>query len=159
MPVYERETRVDAPFEEVWDFHSRGEGLEALTPGFMRLRIERTIGPDGEMNPELLEEGTRIEATVNPFGVGTRRGWTSIIVTRKEHDGAAVFVDEMTDGPFPHWQHTHAFYADGKGTLIRDRVEYAFPYGLLGRAVGTFGVVGFEPMFRYRHHKTRTLLE
>jgi ligand-binding SRPBCC domain-containing protein len=158
MSVYERETRVRAPFEEVWDFHSRAEGLEALTPGFMHLRVERIIGPDGD-SPDHLEKGARIDSTVRPFGVGPRQGWTSVIVTRKEHDGAAMFTDEMEDGPFPYWQHTHSFYADGPETLIRDHVEYELPFGSLSRVASQFGTIGFEPMFRYRHWKTGKLLE
>jgi ligand-binding SRPBCC domain-containing protein len=159
MSVYERETRVRVPFEEVWDFHSRAEGLEALTPSFMNLRVERIIGPDGERDPAQLEEGSRIDATVRLFGVGPRQGWTSAIVEREEHDSAAVFVDEMKDGPFPSWQHTHSFYADGPETLIRDHVEYELPFGSLGRIASQFGSVGFEPMFRYRHWKTGKVLE
>lgn len=155
MPVYERETRVHAPLEEVWNFHSRAEGLEALTPAFVGLRVERVTGPDGELDPDILLEGTHVEATVRPFGAGPRRGWTSVIVTHDESDGSACFVDEMHDGPFPRWRHTHAFYADGPETLIRDRVEYELPFGLLDR----FGGVGFEPMFCYRHWKSRKQLE
>jgi ligand-binding SRPBCC domain-containing protein len=159
MSVYERETRIHVPFEEVWDFHSRAEGLEALTPSFMNLRVERILGPSDERDPDQLEEGSRIDATVRPFGVGPRQGWTSAIVEREEHDSAAVFVDEMKDGPFPSWQHTHSFYADGPETLIRDHVEYELPFGSLGRIASQFGSVGFEPMFRYRHWKTGRVLE
>lgn len=163
MSVYERETRIRAPFEEVWDFHSRGEGLEALTPSFMNLRVERIISPDGGPRPgsdsAQLERGSRVKATVRPFGVGPRQGWTSVIVEREEHDTAAMFVDEMEDGPFPYWQHTHSFYADGSETLIRDHVEYELPFGKLGRIASQFGSVGFDPMFRYRHWKTGRVLE
>lgn len=159
MPVFDRQTRVRAPFETVWDFHSRSEGLEALTPAFMRLRVERVVDSDGELDPEYLYEGTRIDATVRPFGIGPRRGWTSVIVDRNVSESAASFVDEMVDGPFPHWQHTHSFYGDGSETLIRDRIEYELPFGILGRVAGRFGEIGFEPMFRYRHRKTREVLE
>lgn len=159
MPVFSRQTRVRAPFEEVWDFHSRSEGLEKLTPAFMRLRIERIVDSSGELDPDYLFEGARIDATVRPFGIGPRRGWTSVVVDRSTSPGAAEFVDEMKDGPFPHWQHTHSFYADGSETLIRDRIEYQLPFGSLGRVAGQFGDVGFEPMFRYRHRKTKEILE
>ncbi|MFD1526162.1 cyclase, partial [Halolamina salina] len=39
------------------------------------------------------------------------------------------------------------------------RVVYRLPLGGLGRALGPLGVVGFEPMFRYRHRQTKKLLE
>ncbi|PSQ64486.1 MAG: cyclase, partial [Halobacteriales archaeon SW_9_67_24] len=57
------------------------------------------------------------------------------------------------------WIHTHSFYADGGGTHVRDRVEYQLPFGDLRRLAGPFAVVGFEPMFRYRHRETRRRLE
>jgi ligand-binding SRPBCC domain-containing protein len=158
MAVYERETRVAAPLEEVWAFHSRVDGLEALTPDWMHLRVESIEGPDGEPAPEVLETGSRISMSVRPFGVGPRQPWTSVILERREQDGAALFRDEMVEGPFPEWVHTHAFYADGGFTRVRDRVEYRLPGGPLGDLAAPFSRIGFEPMFRYRHRRTHELL-
>lgn len=159
MASYVRETYVDAPLDAVWRFHSTVDGLEALTPSWMNLRVESVRGPDDEPDPETLEAGSVIRLSMRPFGVGPRRFWASRITRREEHDGAALFADEMVDGPFDHWVHTHAFYADGGGTRIRDAVEYALPFGPLGELAAPFSGVGFEPMFRYRHRRTRELLE
>ncbi len=159
MGVYERETRVRAPFERVWEFHSRAEGLEALTPGFLNLEVHQVVGPDGEEDPGIMEAGAKAYSSVRPFGVGPRQSWVSVIVEREKEDGSAYFVDEMEEGPFPEWRHTHTFYADGEETIINDRVEYRLPLGLLGKIAEPFGTVGFEPMFRYRHRKTRERLE
>jgi ligand-binding SRPBCC domain-containing protein len=159
MPVYERDVVVAAPLSEVWDFHSHASGLEALTPDWMNLRVESVVGPDGEPDPEVLTEGSTIESSVSPLGVAPRQQWISHITERKEGDGEAMFRDEMGEGPFPHWVHTHAFEEFGDGTRIHDRVEYELPGGPLGKAVGPLGFLGFDPMFRYRHRKTRELLE
>jgi len=159
MDVYERSVRVDAPFEEVWAFHSDESGLVALTPGWMNIEVEEIRGPDGELNPEVLETGSVLHSSVCPFGVGPRQRWTSEIVAREREDGSAYFRDVMTDGPFAEWTHTHQFYADGDGTLCRDHVEYELPMGRLGRGLGPLAVVGLEPFFRYRHRKTKELLE
>jgi ligand-binding SRPBCC domain-containing protein len=70
-----------------------------------------------------------------------------------------MFHDVMEGGPFPTWEHTHRFFADGEGTIVSDRVEYELPGGALGRVVSPLGWVGFEPMFRGRHKKTKELLE
>jgi ligand-binding SRPBCC domain-containing protein len=160
MATYSRETRVDAPLDEVWAFHSRISGLEDLTPGFLDLRVERIVGPDGEVLPEdaVLETGTRIESTVRPLGIGPRQGWTSVIVEREAGEGSAHFVDTMEDGPFPEWRHTHRFFGDGGETVVSDRVEYRLPGGEVGAVAARFGAIGFEPMFRYRHRRTRELL-
>ncbi|MFB6191781.1 MAG: SRPBCC family protein [Haloarculaceae archaeon] len=160
MATYSRETRVAAPLSEVWEFHSRVSGLVDLTPGFLNLEIERIVGPDGETLPEasVLETGTRIESSVRPFGIGPRQEWTSVIVEREEGEGSAHFVDTMAEGPFPEWRHTHRFFgADGE-TVVSDRIEYRLPGGELGEFASRFAAVGFEPMFRYRHRRTRELL-
>jgi ligand-binding SRPBCC domain-containing protein len=159
MPVYQRETRVRAPFEDVWSFHSKVSGLEALTPDFMHLDVEEVVGPDGEADPEILDAGSAITMSMQPFGVGPRQRWTSRITDREESPGAAMFRDVMEGGPFRRWVHTHRFFADGDETVVSDRVSYRLPLGPLGDAVGPLAVVGFEPMFRGRHRETKRLLE
>jgi ligand-binding SRPBCC domain-containing protein len=159
MPVFEREVYVDAPFEEVWAFHSDERGLVALTPGWMGLHVEETIGPDGDPDPEVLEEGSTVVSTMRPFGVGPQQRWVSRIVEREEGDDEAMFRDVMEEGPFPRWIHTHTFEAVGRQTRVHDRVEYDLPLGPLREVLGPLGTVGLAPMFRYRHQKTKELLE
>lgn len=159
METYERSVRVSAPFDEVWEFHSTEQGLVDLTPGWMNIRIEGARGPDGRPDPAILEEGSVVNSSVRPFGVGPRQEWISDIVARERTGGSAYFRDVMRDGPFREWTHTHMFYADEDGTVVRDNVEYELPFGGVGRALGPLAVVGLEPMFRYRHRKTRELLE
>lgn len=159
MATYRRETRVGAPFDDVWQFHSRAEGLVALTPAFMNLEIERVTDPDGDPDPEVLEAGSTVEASIRPFDVGPRQAWTSRIVERTEEDGAAMFRDVMTEGPFARWEHTHRFFEADEETVVSDRIEYELPGGAVGRAVSPLAWVGIEPMFRSRHRRTRELLE
>jgi ligand-binding SRPBCC domain-containing protein len=159
MAIYRRETWIDAPFEAVWEFHSTIEGLEALTPDFMHLEIDRVTGPDGDPDPEELEAGSRIEMSMRPFGVGPRQHIVSVITDRTREDGAGSFRDVMESGPFPEWEHTHQFFADGDRTRLVDRVEYRLPGGALGRAVSPLGQLGLAPMFRGRHRATKRLLE
>ena len=165
MPTYERRTTVDAPLEDVWQFHSQISGLEALTPDWMGLRVESVVGPDGTLDPELLEEGAEISLSMRPLGVGPRQYWTSLITAREHDDGSAFFRDEMVHGPFDHWAHTHSFYADGDRTVLQDRVEYELPRGGLegvacvGDGVTAASKLGFETMFRTRHRLTKARLE
>ncbi|SNZ13429.1 Ligand-binding SRPBCC domain-containing protein [Natronoarchaeum philippinense] len=160
MAVFQRETVVHAPLSDVWEFHSTVDGLVALTPDWMGLRVESVVGPDGDSDPDELDTGAEISMSMQPFGVGPRQRWTSRIVERETGDGVARFRDEMDGGPFAHWDHTHSFFArDEDRTVVRDRVEYELPLGAVGRAAGPFAVVGFEPMFRYRHRRTKELLE
>lgn len=156
MATYERATRVEVPFEPVWDFHATIKGLTVLTPDWMGLEIEGIEGGDPETDE--LEVGSRIRASVRPFDVGPRQHWTSEITARKREEGYGYFRDVMNDGPFAHWEHTHHFVADSDETLVVDAIRYELPFGPIGRAVAPLAVTGFEPMFRYRHWKTRKLL-
>lgn len=160
MPTYQRAAHIDAPLSEVWDFHSRIGGLEALTPDWMHLRVEEVRGPDGDLRGDdaLLEAGTRVRMSMQPLGLGPRQRWTTRITRRDEDDGSAVFADVMDDGPFPEWHHTHSFYAiSDDRTLVRDRVEYELP--IVRDLLGPLGWIGFEPMFRDRHRRTKQILE
>ena len=165
MPIYDRQTTVEAPLADVWEFHSRIEGLEAVTPDWMGLRVEAVIGPDGDPDPERLEAGTELSLSIRPLGVGPRQRWTTLIAARERDGDTAYFRDEMIRGPFDRWEHTHAFSADGERTVLRDHVEYDLPGSNaagLGRLVGVaapFSTVGFEAMFRKRHRLTKDLLE
>lgn len=159
MATYERSVRVAAPLATVWEFHSTEDGLKKLTPDWMRMRVERVLGPDGESDPDVLEAGSTLEASVQPFGVGPRQGWTSEIVERGHDGSSAYFRDTMHDGPFEFWEHTHLFFGDGEETIVTDAVSYELPLGRVGAAVGPMAVVGFVPMFRFRHRRTKQLLE
>ena len=43
------------------------------------------------------------------------------------------FVDEQVKGPFASFRHRHEFEATDYGTVMRDQVEFAAPFGFLGR--------------------------
>lgn len=159
MAWYERSVRVRAPLEAVWAFHSRIAGLKSLTPGWLNLRVEAIDGPAGEPDPDILEAGTVIRLSMAPFGIGPRQHWTSRITSRERREGAARFRDEMVDGPFPEWVHTHLFFQDGHETIVQDRVRYRLPIDGLNRRLNRLAVVGFEPLFRYRHRRTKERLE
>ena len=160
MHRYEREAWIDAPFHDVWAFHANTDGLEALTPPWMQLRIESVTGPDGGVDPDVLTPGSRVRASTRPFGIGPRQGWISEIVERERTDGSAYFRDVMHDGPFDDWLHTHLFYAgEGEHTLVRDVVAYRLPLGPVDPYVGPVGAIGLDLLFKYRHARLAALLE
>ncbi|WP_181686178.1 SRPBCC family protein [Halorhabdus salina] len=159
MATYKRSVQIDAPFEDVWAFHSSIDGLEALTPDWLKLRVETVRGPDGETDPDVMDAGATANASIRPFGVGPRQQMTTTILERERDGDTGYFVDEMSGGPFAHWRHTHKFDAVAGGTQITDYVEYRLAGGSLGRLAGPLAVVGFAPMFRYRHRRTKAELE
>jgi len=57
--------------------------------------------------------------------------WTTEI---SEWNPPQGFVDRETLGPYALWNHEHWFVAKNGGTTMRDRVTYALPFGVVGRA-------------------------
>lgn len=135
-----RSQRVPRPLDEVFAFYADAEKLELLTPRFLRFRI---LSP----TPVAMGVGARIDYALSLFGVPLR--WRTCIT---DWQPGVRFVDEQESGPYAYWRHTHAFTADGDGTLIHDQVEYALPFGPLGRlAHGLFVRRTLERIFDHRH--------
>ncbi|WP_254863249.1 SRPBCC family protein [Halovivax gelatinilyticus] len=157
MVVYQRQTVVDAPFDRVWAFHAGIDGLTAVTPNWMGLEVDRVVAPAGGSADDL-GVGSRLELSLSPFGFVPAGSWTALITDRAVGTDAAWFRDEMVEGPFDRWIHTHRFTAVDGGTRITDRVDYELP------AVGALGLSGiahpfFELVFRDRHRRTKAQLE
>ncbi len=52
-------------------------------------------------------------------------------ITQMEAPG--YFVDEQIKGPFRRFRHVHEFSEDAEGTRMVDRIEFAAPFGPVGR--------------------------
>ena len=72
--------------------------------------------------------GQRITYRVRPL-LGVPVFWETLI---ERVEAPHVFVDTQRKGPFKRWWHEHRFEATGEGTLMRDRLEYELPLGVLG---------------------------
>ena len=120
----EREQVVRRPLAEVFEFFARAENLERITPSWLSFRT-LTPGPI-EMGP-----GTLIDYRLRLHGLPLR--WTSRIELWEEQ---RHFVDQQVHGPYRFWRHLHEFVPLGRGTCVRDRVEYALPLGSVGDLLG-----------------------
>lgn len=139
MKTYRLESsiRVATPLEEVFDFFSRADNLQVLTPPWLDFEV-LTPGPV-EMN-----EGRTIDYGLRVRGVPLR--WRSRIVG---WDPPRRFADLQEKGPYRWWHHVHEFEPDGEGTICRDRVTYAVPGGAVVHAL--FVGRDVRSIFRYRH--------
>jgi ligand-binding SRPBCC domain-containing protein len=118
--VLEREQRIAAPKEKVFEFFADAFELEAITPPWLGFEV-LTPGPVD------MHAGTLIAYRMALHGVPV--SW----LTRIEHwEPQTAFVDRQLRGPYRLWHHVHTFEPCGRGTLMRDRVSYALPLGLLG---------------------------
>jgi ligand-binding SRPBCC domain-containing protein len=147
MAIYQihRKQFVPQNIGRVFDFFSRAENLEALTPTFLRFQITRT--------PPRMEIGARIEYRLKVHGLPVR--WKTII---DSWDPPHCIVDVQAKGPYRLWHHTHRFSSENGGTWIEDTVRYSLPFGPLGRLVNRVIVArDVAGIFDYRERKIREL--
>jgi ligand-binding SRPBCC domain-containing protein len=138
-----RRSRIEAPAAEVYAWHALPGALERLTPpGERVIVIEKTGG---------IERGARVVLQFGrwPF----RRRW---VAEHQDFEEGKYFSDVQVSGPFAHWKHTHTFEPDGPSAcFLEDRVEYALPFGFLGRWVaGWYVRRKLAKLFEYRHEVT-----
>jgi ligand-binding SRPBCC domain-containing protein len=133
------EIKIDRPLQEVFTFFSRPENLARITPpslGFVILTPQ----------PIEMREGTRIQYSIRLLGI--RAGWTSLITG---YDPPHRFVDEQVHGPYSSWRHTHSFKETQDSTLVMDDVQYAVPFGYIGRFIHLLFIRRqLEKIFSYR---------
>ncbi len=142
-----REQRIPRPLPEVFDFFSRAENLEALTPRFLKFRYITPL-------PIEMKVGARIEYALSLFGIPIR--WRTRITS---WEPGRRFVDEQESGPYALWRHEHTFEAAGGSTIMRDVVTYREPFGPLGAVAHVIFVARtLERIFDFRRDATARLL-
>lgn len=141
--TFHSELWVPHPREEVFDFFSRAENLEALTPPWLRFSI-LTPGPIA------MRAGVRIRYRLRLHGVPLR--WVSEIT---EWQPPYRFVDEQRTGPYRLWIHSHQFFEHNDGTMIRDMVRYSVAGGTLVQKL--FVAPDISRIFEFRRQKIAEL--
>src|ERR1700694_51548 len=128
MPRLEFETRIAAPPEVCFDlslgcdahmastFPSRERAIAGVTSGVMR-------------------HGDEVTWEARHFGLPWHM--TSRIVV---YERPYRFADEMRRGPFGRWRHVHLFDPIDGGTIMRDEIDFASPFGPLGWMVDAAGL-------------------
>jgi len=130
---------------EVFDFFSRAENLERLTPPELGFHI---VTP----RPIEMKAGVLIDYRLRLFGL--RFGWRSLI---SRWEPPAEFVDVQVKGPYKEWIHRHRFEPVAGGTRIHDEVQYALPLSPLGDLAYPAVKAQLKRIFGYRHRVIGTL--
>ncbi len=139
MHVIEREQFFPRPRPEVFAFFADASNLTAITPPFLHFKILTPM-------PLSMEEGTLLDYRLRLYGCPVR--WRTRI---EEFETNVRFVDMALRSPYRRWHHTHTFEDQDGGTRMRDRVEYALPFGPLGTFARTLVVKKtLEAIFDYR---------
>jgi ligand-binding SRPBCC domain-containing protein len=145
--ILRREVEVPLPQPAVFDFFSRAENLEELTPPWLHFRIVTS-------QPIEMTRGAVIAYQLRVRGIPIR--WlTEIELWRPPYE----FVDVQVKGPYKVWRHMHRFEEIEDGTRIVDVVNYSLPFGVLGRLVHRLQVADdLRQIFDFREQRVRTLL-
>lgn len=123
LHLLRRRTVVPGSLQEVFAFHTDPFNLESLTPPWLAFRVLHSTD-------RVVRLGTRITYGLGLHGIPMR--WESRI---SEFEEGVSFADEMLSGPYRRWYHRHLFRQVDGGVEIEDVVEYALPFGPIGRLV------------------------
>jgi ligand-binding SRPBCC domain-containing protein len=125
MRLYTLECRMTAPvaLQEAFEVFENPENLALITPPWLNLRIS----PE---SPVQMKKGAVITYRLRWMGIPL--SWKTVIT---EYEPPFLFVDEQAEGPYRLWRHRHTFRPGVEGTEVSDQVDYALPFGWLGRIV------------------------
>ncbi len=115
----------------------------------MKFKITSKYNADAKMY-----EGMIITYHVTPL-LGIKLNWMTEITHVKENE---YFVDEQRFGPYALWHHEHHFKEIKGGVQMNDILNYAMPYGIVGRLSNTI-LVGkqIKKIFSYREKAINNL--
>jgi len=150
MKIYTKKYKTIIPIsiDEAWDFFSSPKNLAVITPPHMGFNIT------SEFNGEKMYPGLLITYKVSPL-FGLKMDWCTEIthVLDKQY-----FVDEQRFGPYAMWHHQHHFKVIEGGVEMTDIIDYAVPFGVLGRMMNTILISNeIEKIFTFREAKIKEL--
>jgi len=130
---------INKPLDVVFEFFSKPENLEMITPKSLSFNI---LTP----TPIKMEKGSLIDYTIRLFGIPIH--WRTLI---SDYEPPFRFVDQQIKGPYTFWHHTHTFKLVEGGVEIIDEVKYSLPLGWLGTLAHAIWVrKDLEKIFEYR---------
>lgn len=138
---FQKEQKINASIEEIWDFISSPGNLKEITPDYMGFNIT------SKNNTEKMYEGMIISYLVSPV-LGLKTKWVTEITHVREKK---YFVDEQRVGPYSLWHHQHIIEPITNGVLMKDIVSYEPPFGFLGAIANNLIIKGkLNEIFDYR---------
>lgn len=133
---------INEDIEKVWEFYTDIRHLEIITPKQLNLKIINTTN-----QKIILGQETIISAKI----IIIERIWHSKITFFQQYE----YIDEMVEGPFIKWKHTHKFQRINKNkTEIIDKVECSLPYGIFGKIGSIFFTKLLRQLFEHRKNET-----
>ncbi len=132
---------VPADIEKVWDFYTDIGHLAVITPLGMNIKVVRcTSGNKLQEGAEVWLQGTLV----------IKSKWHSKITYLKPY----TYIDEMLEGRFKTWKHTHGFEKTEGGTKVIDKIDFELRYGFLGKMLEGYAYSQLEKIFAHRKDAT-----
>lgn len=125
MTTIKLTTTIKAPINKVFDL-ARNIDIHKLSTSKSK---ETAI--DGVVSG-LINKGETVTWRGKHFGIYLTH--KSII---PEMQIPTYFVDEMLEGRFKKFKHTHTFQEKNGGTIMTDKIEYETPFGIAGKLFDT----------------------
>ena len=133
---------INEDIEKVWEFYTDIRHLEIITPKKLNLKIINTTN-----QKIILGQETILSAKI----IVMERTWHSKITFFQQYE----YIDEMLEGPFIKWKHTHKFQGINKNkTEVIDKVEFILPYGIFGKIGSIFFAKILGQLFEHRKHES-----
>jgi len=146
MHEYKTTTLIKRPINEVFDFFSKAENLNVLTPPMLEFKILTPL-------PIEMGKGTLIDYSIKLNGIPFK--WKTEITEWKE---GQFFVDEQLKGPYRIWKHRHSFESIGEYTQMIDTVQYLSPGWILEPLIDKLFIrKKVEEIFSYRNQKLKDI--
>ena len=143
------EQAIPISLEEAWGFFSSPLNLSKITPDGVNLVVTSDYGANTK-----IYAGMIITYIVSPV-LGIKMNWMTEITHVKEGE---YFVDEQRFGPYALWHHQHHFKTIKGGVLMTDILNYAIPYGIIGKFANTIFVnEQLKQIFSYREKAIKKL--
>jgi len=145
MKIYRLNKSISLPItiEECWGFFSNPKNLKIITPNYMGFDII-------DLEDTKMYAGQIIKYNVSPI-LGLNIKW----VTEISHvEINKFFVDEQRFGPYKFWHHKHIFEVIDGGIKVIDILDYALPFGIIGKIFEPFLIrPKIEEIFSFREKK------
>lgn len=125
---------------DCWNFFSDPKNLQRITPPDMDFEIKSEL-------PASIYPGQIIiyQIKLLPY---IKINWVTEITHVVEGN---YFVDEQRFGPYKFWHHQHLFNEVENGMEVQDIVNYAIPFGILGRLINSLFIKSrLDKIFQYR---------
>ena len=123
--ILEKTTFINQPLDKVFDFFSKAENLNKITPPELSFKIITPL-------PIKMQKGTLIDYKIKVEGIPML--WRTEI---SDWNPPYYFIDSQLKGPYVKWVHEHHFESVDNGTKMTDKVTFRSPGWI------------FEPIIHY----------